>query len=111
MLFGRVELDYAFWKSGVLNGQGNSGVGVLNDAFRKCSFLNDAFLRKSGVLSLSDAFRVLNHAFRSCFLAYSLWTWIGGDVGCLFFTLLHAVRPNRRVVGDMVLAQLREEMR
>jgi hypothetical protein len=29
----------------------------------------------------------------------------------LFFTLLHAVRPNRRVVGDMVLAQLREEMR
>jgi hypothetical protein len=30
----------------------------------------------------------------------------------LFFTLLHAVRPNQRVVGgDMVLAQLREEMR
>ena len=70
-------------KSGVLNGQGNSGVGMLNDAFRKRSFLNDAFLLKSGVLS--DAFCVLSNAFQSCFLAYSLWTWIGGDVGWLFF--------------------------
>ena len=66
MLFGRVELDYAFWKSGVLNGQGNSGIGVLNDvAF--------SMMISSGRVAFSVS------AMLSAFL-----TVLSGAVSCLF---------------------------